>query len=671
MAASEQVITDNYALYLGDAAEVMPALPEASVHLSCYSPPFGGALYQYSSDPADLSNVKDYKEFFEHYGFIVREVHRLTVPGRMTAVHCQDIMAPCGEVSCLIDFPGDVIRCHEANGWRYVARYHVWKEPLLVRNRTMVKSLHHKTMTEDSTRCSIAHADSLLVFRRSGRNPVPVAHPRGLTAYAGSRRPPDGVLRWQGYKGNQIKNEYSQWVWRQYACYSSDTEVLTRAGWKLHQEVSLDDEVCCFNPGTDAQEWHHPSHVHAFPFKGDMVNISGGTKSPLDLLVTPNHRMVVRPGYPLPVGSRKPHKNPRHWAFREAGTLSTSKWLVPYAVGEDRTGDGGSVPFARFLGWWISEGSLADDGPVLTQNIGRTAERMCETVEEIGYDANCVIQDGSARGRQPCMHLRLRGAIDLGRWLRGQCGGKTRVKHIPECAFSWSPEVRRALLEALIDGDGSRHTEDRFGYHTTSSRLADDVQRLAIGLGHSGRIARCAGAGERRAPWKYCVHIGCRKYVTIQPRNFSGVPYSGMVYCLTVPTGAYVTRRNGRMAVAGNSAFWDDVRVDRVLPHRESKDEQDEKHVHPLQLDVIERAVALWSNPGEVVLSPFAGVGSEVYGAVLNGRKGIGIELKGSYFRQAVRNLRSAAGQAPAGGPRERDLFSGAEAEADVSAGER
>jgi DNA modification methylase len=87
------------------------------------------------------------------------------------------------------------------------------------------------------------------------------------------------------------------------------------------------------------------------------------------------------------------------------------------------------------------------------------------------------------------------------------------------------------------------------------------------------------------------------------------------------------------------SAFWDDIRLDRVLPYQESREADDEKHVHPLQLDVIERACQLWSNPGEVVLTPFMGVGSEVYGAVLNGRKAIGIELKTSYYKQAVRNM--------------------------------
>jgi hypothetical protein len=90
------------------------------------------------------------------------------------------------------------------------------------------------------------------------------------------------------------------------------------------------------------------------------------------------------------------------------------------------------------------------------------------------------------------------------------------------------------------------------------------------------------------------------------------------------------------------SAFWDDVRIDRVLPYKESRDPEDERHVHPLQLDVIERTIILRSNPGESVLTPFMGVGSEVYGAIINGRKAIGIELKDSYYRQAVKNVREA-----------------------------
>ena len=89
------------------------------------------------------------------------------------------------------------------------------------------------------------------------------------------------------------------------------------------------------------------------------------------------------------------------------------------------------------------------------------------------------------------------------------------------------------------------------------------------------------------------------------------------------------------------SSVWDDIRIDEVLQYKESKTEDDEKHVHPLQLDVIDRLVELYSNPGGTVLTPFMGVGSEVFSPVSLGRKAIGIELKDSYYRQAIMNLAS------------------------------
>lgn len=212
-----QELTDRYAAYCGDCMEVMAGLPAASVHLSIYSPPFAG-LYQYSSSERDLSNCRNYDEFMEHYAFTVRELARVTMPGRMSAVHCVDVPnSNSGRGDNLRDFPGDIIRLHERLGWGYAARYHVWKEPLAVRMRTMTKGLAHRTIVDDASRCSVASADYLLVFRRAGENPVPIAHPVGLTEYAGERQPPADVLRFRGWTGSQLENRYSHWVWRQYA----------------------------------------------------------------------------------------------------------------------------------------------------------------------------------------------------------------------------------------------------------------------------------------------------------------------------------------------------------------------------------------------------------------------------------------------------------------------
>lgn len=306
MAAINQIIKDRYAIYHGDSCEVMPTLPDESIHLSVYSPPFCG-LYNYSSSERDLSNCRNYEEFFDHYRFIVQEIHRLTKPGRSTVVHCMDVPFSCNAGSGLTDFPGDIIRLHQELGFIFQCRHHVWKEPLGVRLRTMAKGLAHKQIVDDSTLCDSAGADQMLVFRKKGDNPEPVTHPTGLHSYAGSRKMPHELLQYRGHEGKQTENRFSHWIWRNYA-----------------------------------------------------------------------------------------------------------------------------------------------------------------------------------------------------------------------------------------------------------------------------------------------------------------------------------------------SAFWDDVRIERVLPYKESKDPEDEKHCHPLQLDVIERTVVLRSNPGDVVLTPFMGVGSECYGAVINGRKAIGIELKESYFNQASRNMAAA-----------------------------
>ncbi len=115
------------------------------------------------------------------------------------------------------DFPGDIIRLHRDIGWRYIARHAVWKEPLAVRLRTMDKGLAHKTIVDDSSLCDVASADYLLLFRKPGKNQIPIAHPRGLDRYAGERPMPQELLKYRGWKGKQTENRYSHWIWRQYA----------------------------------------------------------------------------------------------------------------------------------------------------------------------------------------------------------------------------------------------------------------------------------------------------------------------------------------------------------------------------------------------------------------------------------------------------------------------
>jgi DNA modification methylase len=221
MAVLDQLIGDKFALWNGDCVEVMQSLPDASVHLSVYSPPFAssgaGGLYVYSSSERDLSNCDSYEKFFEHYEFVVREIARLTLPGRISAVHCMDIPRSNSGTDSYIDFPGDIIKLHERLGFKYAGRHMIWKEPLEVRLRTMQKNLAHASLVADSLDCGIASGDYLLLFRRDGANRIPVAHPVGMLEYAGERRPPNDVLSYRGWTGKQTENRFSHWIWRQYA----------------------------------------------------------------------------------------------------------------------------------------------------------------------------------------------------------------------------------------------------------------------------------------------------------------------------------------------------------------------------------------------------------------------------------------------------------------------
>ena len=270
MPVIDQEITDQWAIYNADCCELMPTMKAESVHLSVYSPPFAG-LYFYSSSAQDLSNSLDYAEFFKHYEFVVRELFRVTLPGRMTLAHCMDT-PKAGSGLRLVDFPGDVIRLHEKLGFHYLGRYCVWKEPLAVRNRTMAHKLHHKTIIEDSSKCSMASADYMLLFRKAGDNPVPIEHPHGLMDYAGEREMPADVMQYRGWSGKQTENRYSHWIWRQYASAFWDDIRIGRV-LPFKEGRDEDDEKHIHPLQLDVIErcvilWSNPGEVVLTPFMG-------------------------------------------------------------------------------------------------------------------------------------------------------------------------------------------------------------------------------------------------------------------------------------------------------------------------------------------------------------------------------------------------------------------
>lgn len=173
---NEYTVTgDLFTAMLGDSCERLQELAENSIDLSVYSPPFAD-LYTYTDSERDLGNSRDWTEFFGHYKFIIRNVLRVTKPGRLTCVHVSDIPAMSGRDGYIgvRDFPGAVIQAYEAEGWVFVGRAFVQKNPQAQAIRTKAKALLFVQMRKDSADSRPALIDQILLFKKPGDNAVPI-----------------------------------------------------------------------------------------------------------------------------------------------------------------------------------------------------------------------------------------------------------------------------------------------------------------------------------------------------------------------------------------------------------------------------------------------------------------------------------------------------------------
>jgi DNA modification methylase len=223
----EQITEKNYTLISGDCMDVLPNIPNSSIDLSIYSPPFAG-LYNYSSSERDFSNCENKEQFLSQYDFLVAEMARVTKSGRINAVHCSDVITNT-TAHTLWDFPHEIIKIHLKYGFTYNNRITIWKEPLEVRTRTMVNSLKHIQIVEDSTKCYTAIPDYLLIFRKGGENKTPVTHLNGLTEfeYFGiTPLLPEMIEKYGNYEHLKIKyknhkehstNKLAHITWQRYA----------------------------------------------------------------------------------------------------------------------------------------------------------------------------------------------------------------------------------------------------------------------------------------------------------------------------------------------------------------------------------------------------------------------------------------------------------------------
>lgn len=272
MSTKEQLITERFAIYNSDCMEVLPTIPDNSVGLSIYSPPFAG-LYQYSSSERDFSNCESKEQFLDQYDFLIKEIARVTKPGRITAVHCTDVF----DNSCnLWDFPHEIIRLHAKYGFQYRCRIGIRKEPLKVRMRTMVKSLMHKLVVEDMAQCFPSMPDYVLIFTKKGINEEPVVHPFGLTEfpYFGEQPIlPHFVTAWN----NEHETDWNAAdLWKhlktEYADHTDPkTNKLSHYTWRRYADYMWDDiRIDNVLPFRDSKEEDDEKHVH--PLQLDVID---------------------------------------------------------------------------------------------------------------------------------------------------------------------------------------------------------------------------------------------------------------------------------------------------------------------------------------------------------------------------------------------------------------
>lgn len=275
------VVTDDYTLMNGDCCELTSQLPDESVDMWVYSPPFSN-LYIYSDSQRDMGNAANDEEFIEHYKYLLPEMLRATVDGRICVVHCKDLpkYANTHGTTGLIDFPGMLIAAHEESGWSYHSRVTIWKCPVVERERTNNNGLLHKTILRDRSQVRQGMADYLLVFRKPPQNTLMSGKPvvsscdggEGLTYYIGENNPLDGGVHPSPYARKKVPSIKSIAIWQRYADAVwfdiNQTDVLN---YKPARSEKDERHICPLQVDLIrrcVQLWSNPGDVIASPFAG-------------------------------------------------------------------------------------------------------------------------------------------------------------------------------------------------------------------------------------------------------------------------------------------------------------------------------------------------------------------------------------------------------------------
>ncbi len=362
-------------------------------------------------------------------------------------------------------------------------------------------------------------------------------------------------------------------------CYDADTEVLTSEGWKPWPKVDGTELFATLNPDTDRLEYQRAEEHFGSKYDGPMYRICS---EQVDLLVTPQHRMWVRKfdtqaakrgeqPYRIELasgimGKRVQYQKTARWEGQDGGVIRVPGTYRTYQRHDrDRTAtryypgaEFPAEPFARFLGHWLAEGSINGHQIVLAQNRGPALEAMAENIRAMGLPAYIP---ATGPGNVRTQHTALRDFLV-------SCSVGAHYKRVPGLVHSWGPKLIRILLEALVEGDGSKRKDaHHWVIYTTSPDMADDIQVLAIKAGWSANIRLDDRTGlERRMKsgqvfknLRPCYIVSLVKRRTHPLVNHGGkrhdriVYYSGTIHCVKVPNGLLFVRRNGKPVVSGNT----------------------------------------------------------------------------------------------------------------------
>jgi thymidylate synthase ThyX len=361
-------------------------------------------------------------------------------------------------------------------------------------------------------------------------------------------------------------------------CYDAETEVLTEDGWKRWPEVDGSEVFATVNPDDGQLEYQRATEHFVGDYDGDMYRVRS---EQVDLLVTPNHRMWVkahdtqankRGEEPYRVrlaseifGKRVAYQKTVRWSGQESGTVkipgTKRVWMRETGTQGMRHYVGSEFPleeFARFLGHWLAEGSLNGHQICIAQNRGAKLEAIADNIRAMGLPAYEV---ATGHGTVRTQQVALRDSL-------ASCGTKSYEKRIPSYVHQWGPSILRVFLEAYTDGDGSRRRDSNHTViYTASPGMADDLQVLAIKAGWSANIRvddrtgleRVLPSGQRfkNAHPSYVVSlVKTRTHPLVNhngARSDSWVHYKGKVYCVKVPNGLLLVRRNGKPVVSGNT----------------------------------------------------------------------------------------------------------------------